>query len=90
MTKLTIQSVVEIPLWDLQTPHGRKAFSSGANVCAICGKPIKEGAKVKYIHFLTNGNIVSSFEDMDNSQGCFPIGLECAKKLVIDFTTTLS
>jgi hypothetical protein len=35
---------------------------------------------------LNNGNIVSYFgDDIEGSQGAFPVGSECAKKLVIQF-----
>jgi len=42
------------------------------------------------VHYLTNGNIVSyGGDDIENSQGMFAVGSECAKKLVIDFAFTL-
>jgi hypothetical protein len=38
------------------------------------------------VHLLTSGNIVSySGDDIEDSQGFFPIGNDCAKKLVIQF-----
>lgn len=85
-----IQSVVEVSLYSLQTDKAKKVDITVTGNCAICNKPIKDESKAQYVHLLTNGNIVSSFEDFDNSQGCFPVGPECAKKLIISFTKKLS
>lgn len=81
----TIQRFIEIPLEELQTPKGRDLWQRyGEEVCIICGK--KVGKNPKRVHYLTNGNIVSySGDDVVNSQGFFPIGNECAKKLTIQF-----
>lgn len=87
----SIQAVVEVSLYDLQTDKARKMDITVTGGCAICGKPIKDETNAKYIHLLTNGNITSYMsDDIDNSQGCFPVGPECAKKLIVDFTTKLS
>lgn len=82
-----IHRIIEIPLEEVQSKEVWEVWHrSGENVCAICGKPIKEGQRTKYIHLLTNGNIVSySGHDIENSQGFFPVGENCAKKLVIKF-----
>lgn len=82
-----MERVIEISLYELQTDKARNEDITVTGGCAICGKPIKDETKAKYIHLLTNGNIISSFDDFENSQGCFPVGPECAKKLTIDFTT---
>jgi hypothetical protein len=83
----TIQRFIEIPLSEIQSEDVAKVWAQkGEQVYAICGKDIKEGQKTKYIHLLTNGNIISySGNDIENSQGLFPVGASCAKKLVIDF-----
>jgi len=82
----TIQRFIEIPLEGLQVGEATKKDVSLSRCCCICGKPIKEGAKYKQVHLLTNGNIVSySGHDVANSQGFFPVGMECAKRLVIQF-----
>lgn len=83
--KSKIDIAVEVPLYELQTEDGRKVWSSGANGCAICGKKLSILTPSYFIHYLTNGNITSSFEECDNSQGMFPIGPDCAKRLVIKF-----
>jgi hypothetical protein len=82
----TIRRVIEIPLSELQTEKARNEWGEyGEDCCIFCGKKIKLG-RGKMVHYLTNGNIVSwSGEDIENSQGFFPVGPECAKKLVIQF-----
>lgn len=83
---ISIQRIIEIPLGDIQTEKGQEMSSRGVNPCLLCGKEIKAGSKHKYVHLLTNGNIVSwDGDDIENSQGFFPVGNECAKKLIIQF-----
>lgn len=60
-------------------------YGDDVNTCFICGKPT---AKNLYIHFSTAGFIVPAdideteldFRNLE-SQGCFPVGSECAKKI---------
>lgn len=60
-----------------------------SNTCFICGK---RTWKNQWVHFTTAGFIVP--KDIDEtelefrnleSQGCFPVGSECAKKIGTDF-----
>lgn len=81
-----IELIIEFPLDELQTQGAKKQpFHITSSCCIICGKAIKEGQKTKSVQLLTNGNIVSSDQDFANSQGFFPVGSDCAKKLVINF-----
>lgn len=82
---MTIQRIIEIPIEELQNEYAKTYWSSfNENQCCLCGKQL--GKKIKYVHYLTNGNIVSySGDDIENSQGMFAIGSECAKKLIIQF-----
>lgn len=82
----TIQRIIEIPLYELQTEKAKNMDITTTLCCCICGKKIKEGAKTKNAHLLENGNIVS-YEGYDivGSQGYFPVGSECLKKLIIQF-----
>lgn len=57
------------------------------NCCEHCGKPL--GKNPLYVHVNTNGTILPNGvqeEDLPGigmqSQGCFPIGINCAKKLL--------
>ncbi len=81
----TIQRIIEIPIEELQTDFAKANWGDFKdNQCCLCGK--KVGNNPKLVHYLTNGNIVSwSGNDIANSQGFFPVGNECAKKLIIQF-----
>jgi hypothetical protein len=87
---MSLQRIIEIPLQDIQSVNYEKnieQFGDDSNSCICCGKRIKNYPNCKFIHLLTNGNIVSySGDDIEDSQGFFPIGNDCAKKLVIKFT----
>lgn len=56
--------------------------------CICCGKPMKSGEKL-YVHMNTNWMAVNPSLTTENcfeytgaeSQGCFPIGNDCAKKM---------
>ena len=81
----TIQRIIEIPLSELQTPKAKSMDITKSKCCCICGKPVSD-INYSMVHLLTNGNIVSSDQDFAESQGFFPVGNDCAKKLVIKFS----
>ncbi len=80
-----IQRIIEIPLNEVQSKDYEKNEKRGGNrnPCLICGKEIK--GEAKQVQLLTTGYIVSSDQSFVNSQGFFPVGNDCAKKLVIKF-----
>ena len=82
---MSIQRIIEIPISELQTEDAQNNWGDyKSNQCCLCGK--KVGNNPKWVHYLENGNIVShSGDDIEGSQGFFPVGNECAKKLVIQF-----
>ncbi len=86
--KTTIQRVIEIPLDEVRAESYEatvERLGEHENTCFICGKRIK-GKSPKMVHYLNTGNIVSwGGDDIENSQGMFPVGNDCAKKLVIQF-----
>lgn len=57
--------------------------------CICCGKPMKQGEKL-YVHMNTNWEAVNpTIDELQceqitgaESQGCFPIGNDCAKKMI--------
>lgn len=53
------------------------------NPCLFCGKEVKEDKY--YVHLLTNGDLINSDEDFDNSQGFHVVGSECKKKIRSSF-----
>lgn len=89
MNTQSIQRFIEIPLEELQSPNYEaniERYGDHSDTCFICGKRIKNMEKAKFVHYLTNGNIVShGGDDIENSQGFFPVGNDCAKKLTIQF-----
>jgi hypothetical protein len=82
----SIPCIVEWPLEDLQTDKAKETWAEADNICCLCGMPIKNMATAKHVQYLTNGNIISTDEEVDNSQGFFAVGSECAKKLVVKFS----
>ena len=81
----TIYRIIEVPIEELQNADARENWGQyNEDQCCLCGK--KVGKNPKMIHYLTNGNIVSyNGDDIEGSQGFFPVGSECAKKLIIQF-----
>ena len=86
---MSIRRIIEIPIEELQTEDARNNWGDyNTDQCCLCGK--KVGKNPKYVHYLTNGNIVSyNGDDIEESQGFFAVGSECAKKLVIQFAFSL-
>ena len=82
---MSIQRIIEIPLSEIQTEKARKMDITTSNCCCVCGKLIKPTSNYKMVQLLINGNIISTEEDVEDSQGFFPVGSECTKKLVINF-----
>lgn len=82
----TIQRFITIPIEELQNDHAKLNWGSYTpDQCVLCGKRV--GKNPKMIHYLNDGTIVSyGGDDLAESQGFFPVGNECAKKLVIQFT----
>lgn len=76
---------IQIPIESVQTKYAKQNWNNfQSNQCCLCGK--KVGKNPKYIHLLTNGNIISQgVGDIKKSQGLFPVGRECVKKLTIKF-----
>lgn len=52
------------------------------NTCFCCGRPT---AEKQFVHLLTSGDVINTTEEVENSQGFFPIGPECAKKYPKEF-----
>ncbi len=81
---MTIQRIIEIPLQEVQAEKAKAMDVTLGVCCIICGKRVKS-RNTKYVQLLTNGNIVSTDQDIEGSQGFFPVGPECEKKLIIKF-----
>lgn len=85
----TIQRVIEIDLEEVRSPkyYEKTELNGETNeTCFLCGKEIKNMDKAAFVHYTTNNTIISyDGSDLDVSQGFFPVGKECQKKLVINF-----
>ena len=89
MKDQTIQRVIEIDLDEIRSKKYHENIErdgEGENSCFICGKRIKNMDRAAWVHYTTNNTIVSwGGDDIENSQGFFPVGTDCKKKLVINF-----
>ena len=70
--------VFHIPLTDVRNENHHTAWG-----CFLCGKEMKN--ETHFVHYLTNGNLVSSDQNFEGSQGFFPIGKECMQRLPNNF-----
>ena len=86
----TIQRFIEIPLSEVRSEKYEAnidRYGDHSDTCFICGKRIKNNDNAKSVHYTTNDTIVSYMgDDLEESQGFFPVGNDCAKKLIISFT----
>lgn len=85
----TIHRFITIPLEEVRSKNyydNIERYGDHADTCFICGKRVKD-KNPSHLHYLTTGEIVSyGGDDIKESQGFFPVGRDCAKKLVIEFT----
>ena len=58
-------------------PLNQKASNSSDALCFACGR--KLGKNPLYFEVTTSWELLAVGNKSDNSQGCFPIGRECAK-----------
>ena len=72
--------VFKIALEDIR---GEYKEGKGVSPCICCGKEVKNPKY--YVHLLTSGDLVSSDEEFEDSQGLFPIGNSCKSKLPNNF-----
>lgn len=57
----------------------RDSWDGGSSECIVCGKLLKRAPRFM-VHLLTTGGFTSEKEHPD-SQGYFPIGNDCARRL---------
>ncbi len=57
-----------------------------SNPCCMCGRQVNPNTE-RFVHMTTNGSFTTAprVEDIDNSQGFFPIGSECKKLFPKEF-----
>jgi len=89
MKHKSIQLINQIHLDVVQSTNYQKninAYGEHSDTCLICGKRVKDITKSKLVHLLTNGNLISTDEAHEDSQGFYSVGSDCAKKLIISFS----
>lgn len=77
---------METKFIQLDTVQSDKYNDDGTqNPCLCCGKEVK--TEKYFVHLCTDGNLTSEEDEnkIENSQGLFPIGSECRKKLPKEF-----
>lgn len=61
-----------------------KAYDKGfSHTCIVCGKGIKDTAKVKWLRLLDGGEIITESEEtveMEKDMGWYPVGNDCYKR----------
>lgn len=71
-------TTIEFNIGDGAPCNSKAAIASPANLCFACGR--KLGKNPSYFEVNTSWELIATGSDEENSQGCFPIGSECAKK----------
>lgn len=76
--------IVEIDLYDVRNEDRYRdnidRYGDTSDTCFICGKLLKEGYDL--VHYTEYGNLTNSEDDnYPNSQGWFPVGSDCIKKV---------
>lgn len=85
----SIELIIEVELSKVQSANYNsniERYGDHDNTCIICGKRVKNIENSKLVQMLTNGNIVSTDQEIEGSQGFFSVGSDCSKKLKILFT----
>lgn len=77
---MNTQKIYLLPLMT----KSNKSCKFNQEPCIICEQPVNINDSTKYVHMLTTLEAINK-DDHENSQGFFPIGNDCAKKLPKDF-----
>lgn len=56
-------------------------YETNEEPCHICGRPVRTDRKFHAIEMTFDHDLVERDEDNDQSQGLFPVGSECIKKI---------
>lgn len=78
--------------WPVRDANARRFSSSKhSDECFLCGRGLTERAVENgwWIEMTTDGMLIKAGTDTTglDSQGCFPVGSECAKRLPAGFKT---
>ena len=79
------------PMLTVEMNFNDKANQRG-DACVCCGKRIAEGSNL-FAHYAIAGYWIpfdaALMDDLSISQGCFPIGPECAKRFPKEFVGSI-
>lgn len=85
---------IKVPYASLQTNerNRRRRLKEGCSErCFFCSSPIRDDVQAAYVHMTVDGCLVPANEELDEehgSQGCFPVGPECKKRVPARFLIT--
>jgi len=68
--------------------NGREPKDWDGEVCYFCGRPLSSNRH--WVHFTSGARLVdvkTPTEDVEDSQGWFPVGASCKKKIPRGFST---
>ena len=68
-------------------PANPKAIER-SDLCFVCGR--KVGANSYYFEVDTSWDLIHVTNDVSSSQGCFPVGRECAKRFAPNLLTRIA
>ncbi len=75
--------------WDTRHANACRFNNGGTHVeeCFLCGRGLTQKglANAWWIHLVTDGTLTTKDDETPESQGCFPVGSECAKKIARPF-----
>jgi len=77
MTLQEMATTIQFNVGDI-APLNKKAANSFEEFCFACGR--KLGKNLSYFEVTNDWKLVIPNTSHFNSQGCFPVGSECAKK----------
>ena len=71
--------------FEKRADNEEKAYNKGFfHTCVVCGKGIKDDAKVKWLRLLDGGEIITDDDEVqdgiEGDIGCFPCGNDCYRK----------
>jgi len=80
---------LEVPDYNADQKEANEARvrDTHAGTCLICGRPLTRSAADNgyWVHMSTGWQIILPDDDESDSQGCFPVGSECAKRIPTEY-----
>jgi len=88
---INLDTLRDAKFYEREDKQGIKFTEYEEEPCFFCGRGIREGNQKLYVHYLTDGRITNLDSQIlpDLSQGYFPVGGRCIKKVPKDFLTDI-